>query len=61
MLQLDAERTITAHLPDGSSCTAQVPDSAEGDASHGFASLKALVCERQIMPSLFAKHREQQP
>jgi len=61
MLQLDAERTITAHLPDGTTCTAQVPDSAERDATHGFASLKALVCERQTMPSLFAKHREQQP
>ena len=61
MLQLDAERTITAHLPDGSTCTAAVPDSAERAASHGFASLKALVCERQPMPSLFAKPKDRQP
>ena len=61
MIQLDAERTLTARLPDGGACTATIPDSAERAASHGFASLQALVCERQSMPSLFAQAKERQP
>jgi len=42
MLQLDAERSITAHLPDGGTCAAQVPEGAERAARNGFASLKEM-------------------
>jgi hypothetical protein len=61
LLQLDAEREITARLADGSTCTAAIPESAERDARNGFAALKDLVCQRQPATSLFDRHLETTP
>jgi hypothetical protein len=61
LIQLDAERAIAARLPDGRMCTATVPDSAEREANHGFASLKDLVCEGKSMTTLSNESMERQP
>ncbi len=61
LMQLDAERTITARLLDGSTCVTIVSDTAEREGKHGFAALQDLVCARKTMTSRSDKFTERQP